>query len=181
MGTGYGCTTAKYESSNSVKRDLAFAVDASLYPLIEGSNRLGVVFLPRALSMGLKDDPPSAVERAVGFIEATGHAHGLEHPIHDDGGDHRRRPAFGYSATPAKANPPRSSIALMSKPCVPSTRTIPCCTLFPLRRDCSSRSHSATSLAPGTRYRNPACGIVRPGSGRTASRSRRNLIDAHDS
>ena len=24
---------------------------------------------------------PSAVERAVGFIEATGHAHGIEHPI----------------------------------------------------------------------------------------------------
>ena len=65
---------------NSVKRDLAFAVDPSLYPLIEGSTD-SELFFYLALSFGLKDDPPSAVESAVGFIEATGHAHGVEHPI----------------------------------------------------------------------------------------------------
>ena len=65
---------------NSVKRDLAFAVDPSLYPYIEGSTD-SELFFYLALSMGLEDDPPSAVERAVGFIEATGHAHGIEHPI----------------------------------------------------------------------------------------------------
>jgi predicted glutamine amidotransferase len=65
---------------NSVKRDLAFAVDPSLYPLIEGSTDTELFFY-LALSLGLQDDPPSAVERAVGFIEATGHAHGIEHPI----------------------------------------------------------------------------------------------------
>ena len=65
---------------NSVKRDLAFAVDPSLYPLIEGSTD-SELFFYLALSFGLKDDPPSAVERAVGLIEATGHAHGVEHPI----------------------------------------------------------------------------------------------------
>ena len=65
---------------NSVKRDLAFAVDPSLYPLIEGSTDTELFFY-LALSLGLKDDPPSAVARAVGFIEATGHAHGVEHPI----------------------------------------------------------------------------------------------------
>ena len=65
---------------NSVKRDLAFAVDPSLYPSIEGSTD-SELFFYLALSMGLEDDPPSAVERAVGFIEATGHAHGIEHPI----------------------------------------------------------------------------------------------------
>ena len=65
---------------NSVKRDLAFAVDPSLYPSIEGSTD-SELFFYLALSMGLRDDPPSAVERAVGFIEATGHAHGIEHPI----------------------------------------------------------------------------------------------------
>jgi predicted glutamine amidotransferase len=64
----------------SVKRDLAFAVDPSLYPLIEGSTD-SELFFYLALSLGLKDDPPSAVERAVGFIEATGRAHGVEHPI----------------------------------------------------------------------------------------------------
>jgi glutamine amidotransferase len=65
---------------NSVKRDLAFAVDPSLYPLIEGSTDTELFFY-LALSLGLKDDPPSAVARAVGFIEATGHARGVEHPI----------------------------------------------------------------------------------------------------
>ena len=65
---------------NSVKRDLAFAVDPSLYPLIEGSTD-SELFFYLALSLGLEDDPPSAVERAVGFIEATGHAQGIEHPI----------------------------------------------------------------------------------------------------
>jgi predicted glutamine amidotransferase len=65
---------------DAVKRDLAFAVDPSLYPLIEGSTD-SELFFYLALSLGLKDDPPSAVERAVGFIEATGRAHGVEHPI----------------------------------------------------------------------------------------------------
>jgi len=64
----------------SVKRDLAFAVDPSLYPLIEGSTD-SELFFYLALSLGLQDDPPSAVARAVGFIEASGHAHGVEHPI----------------------------------------------------------------------------------------------------
>ncbi len=65
---------------NLIKRDLAFAVDPSLYPFIEGSTD-SELFFYLALSLGLKDDPPSAVERAVGFIEATGHAHGIENPI----------------------------------------------------------------------------------------------------
>ena len=65
---------------NSVKRDLAFAVDPSLYPMIEGSTDTELFFY-LALSLGLKDDPPSAVERAVGFIEETARAHGIEHPI----------------------------------------------------------------------------------------------------
>ena len=31
--------------------------------------------------MGLEDDPPAAVARAVGFIEDVGRKHGVEHPI----------------------------------------------------------------------------------------------------
>jgi len=65
---------------NLVKRDLAFAVDPSLYPLIEGSTDTELFFY-LALSLGLQDDPPSAVERAVGLIEETGRAHGVKHPI----------------------------------------------------------------------------------------------------
>jgi glutamine amidotransferase len=65
---------------NSVKRDLAFAVDPSLYPSIEGSTD-SELFFYLALSLGLEDDPPSAVERAVGLIEKTGRAGGIEHPV----------------------------------------------------------------------------------------------------
>lgn len=63
-----------------VKRDLAFAVDPSLYPEIEGSTD-SEMFFHLALTFGLQDDPIGGVERAVGFIEATGHSHGVEHPI----------------------------------------------------------------------------------------------------
>ncbi|MDH3691485.1 MAG: class II glutamine amidotransferase, partial [Gammaproteobacteria bacterium] len=61
---------------NLVKRDLAFAVDPSLYPLIEGSTD-SELFFYLALSLGLADDPPSAVEHAVGLIEASGRKQGV--------------------------------------------------------------------------------------------------------
>lgn len=63
-----------------VKRDLVLAVDPALYPSIEGSTDSEVFFF-LALTLGLEDDPPGAVERAVGLIEETGHRHGIEHPI----------------------------------------------------------------------------------------------------
>ncbi len=64
----------------TVKRDLMLAVDPSLYAEIEGTTDTEV-FFHLALTLGLEDDPPGAVERAVGFIEQTGRAHGVEHPI----------------------------------------------------------------------------------------------------
>jgi len=64
----------------AVKRDLAFAVDPSLYAQIEGSTDTELFFY-LALTFGLEDDPPSAVERAVGFIEETGRKHGVKEPI----------------------------------------------------------------------------------------------------
>lgn len=64
----------------TVKRDLVLAVDVSLYAEIEGSTD-SEVFFYLALTFGLEDDPPRAVERAVGFIEETGRRHGVEHPI----------------------------------------------------------------------------------------------------
>ncbi len=63
-----------------VKHDLAFAVDASLYPDIEGSTD-SELFFYLALTFGLRDDPPAAVERAVGFIEQTGRTRGVKDPI----------------------------------------------------------------------------------------------------
>jgi glutamine amidotransferase len=65
---------------DKVKRDLSFAVDPSLFASIEGSTD-SELFFYLALTFGLEEDPPSAVERAVGFIEKTGREHGIEHPI----------------------------------------------------------------------------------------------------
>ena len=64
----------------TVKRDLSLAVDPSLYPEIEGSTDTELFFF-LALTFGLENDPQLAVERAVGFIEETGHAHGIAHPV----------------------------------------------------------------------------------------------------
>jgi predicted glutamine amidotransferase len=63
-----------------VKRELVLAVDPELFPFIEGSTDSEVFFF-LALTLGLEDDPPTAVERAVGFIEETGRNAGVEHPI----------------------------------------------------------------------------------------------------
>jgi len=65
---------------HAVKRDVALAVDPSLYPEIEGSTDSELFFF-LALTMGLEDDPPAAVERAVGFIEHVGRSHGVDQPI----------------------------------------------------------------------------------------------------
>ncbi len=63
-----------------LKRELVLAVDDSLYPSIEGTTD-SETFFYLALTLGLERDPVDAVERAVGFIEAVGHEHGVEHPI----------------------------------------------------------------------------------------------------
>jgi predicted glutamine amidotransferase len=63
-----------------IKRDLALAVDESLYADMEGSADSEMLFY-LALTFGLEDDPPTAVERMVGFVENVGHRHDTEHPI----------------------------------------------------------------------------------------------------
>jgi predicted glutamine amidotransferase len=63
-----------------VKRELALAVDESLYALIEGSTDSELLFY-LALTLGLEDDPPRAVGRMVGLVEDMGHRHGVEHPL----------------------------------------------------------------------------------------------------
>ena len=63
-----------------VKRDLVLAIDPELFPHIAGSTDSEVFFF-LALTLGLEDDPPGAVARAVGLIEDTGRRHGVEHPI----------------------------------------------------------------------------------------------------
>jgi predicted glutamine amidotransferase len=63
-----------------LKRTLAFAVDPAFYPAIEGSTDSELMFY-LALTYGLRDDPPDAVARTVGFIEATAREHGVDDPV----------------------------------------------------------------------------------------------------
>jgi glutamine amidotransferase len=63
-----------------VKRELALVVDKSLYTYIEGSTDSELLFY-LALTLGLENDPPGAVERMVGLVEETGRQQGIEHPI----------------------------------------------------------------------------------------------------
>ena len=63
-----------------MKRDLVMAIDPELYPSIEGSTDSEVMFY-LALTFGLREDPVAAVERMVGFVEATGREHGVDQPM----------------------------------------------------------------------------------------------------
>ena len=64
----------------AIKRDLVMAVDESLFPQIQGTADTEVLFC-LALTFGLEDDPPDAVARAIGFVEACGRARGVEYPF----------------------------------------------------------------------------------------------------
>ena len=64
----------------SLKRDLVLAVEPKLYPAIEGSTDSELMFF-LALTFGLRDDPPSAVEHTVGFIEATASRWGVANAV----------------------------------------------------------------------------------------------------
>jgi predicted glutamine amidotransferase len=64
----------------AIKRDLMFGIDPSLFPEIKGSADTEVLFY-LALTFGLADDPPAAIARAIGFVEACGHARGIKHPF----------------------------------------------------------------------------------------------------
>jgi predicted glutamine amidotransferase len=64
----------------AIKRDLILAVDPSLYPEIKGQADTETLFY-LALTFGLMDDPPAAVEQAIGLVEAVGERHGVEHPF----------------------------------------------------------------------------------------------------
>ena len=64
----------------TIKRDLVLAVDPSLYPQIQGSSDTELLF-HLALTFGLEDDPPAAVEQAIGFVEAIAERHDVPHPF----------------------------------------------------------------------------------------------------
>jgi glutamine amidotransferase len=56
------------------------AVDESLYDNIAGQADTEVLFY-LALTYGLEDDPPEALARAIGLIEAVGQRKGVKYPF----------------------------------------------------------------------------------------------------
>ncbi|MDR6970526.1 class II glutamine amidotransferase [Leifsonia shinshuensis] len=63
-----------------MKRDLAFAIDPSLYPLIHGTTDTEVLFY-LALTMGLQDDPAAGLARAIRMVEQVGQSKGIQFPM----------------------------------------------------------------------------------------------------
>jgi len=64
----------------TMKRDLTFAVDASLYPEIRGTTDSEVLFY-LALTFGLEEDPVGGMARAVRHIEKVGEEKGIAFPM----------------------------------------------------------------------------------------------------
>jgi predicted glutamine amidotransferase len=65
---------------HALRRELLLAVDHSFFGEIEGTTDSELMFF-LALTFGLEDDPFPALERMVGFVEETGHKHGVEYPL----------------------------------------------------------------------------------------------------
>ena len=78
----------------TLKRDLVLTVDPSLYPKIEGHTDTEVLFF-LALTFGLEDDPPAAIERAVGLVEAVGSRLGVAASLSGHDRNDRRRDHVG--------------------------------------------------------------------------------------
>ena len=61
-------------------RDAVLAIDESLFPEIKGQTDSEILF-NLALTFGQADNPPGAVARTIGFIEARGQQHGVRYPF----------------------------------------------------------------------------------------------------
>ena len=83
---------------HEMRRDLMLAVEPSLFADFVGSTDSEVVFR-LALTFGLEEDPVGAIERAIGFVEATAQRHGIENVVQASMGlsDGVRLWAFRYS------------------------------------------------------------------------------------
>ena len=63
-----------------LRRDLMVKIDPELFPSIEGSTDSEVLFF-LALTFGLELAPVTALERMVGFVEATARQRGVDEPL----------------------------------------------------------------------------------------------------
>ena len=104
--TGCSCTTA---TSTSSPRSSATSYSPSTRrstPKSKASSDTELLF-HLALTFGLEDDPPAAVEQAIGFVEAIAERHGVPHPFQGTVATTDGRTS-GHSATPARENRARS-------------------------------------------------------------------------
>jgi glutamine amidotransferase len=62
------------------RRELLLAIEPALFDGIAGSTDSETLFY-LALTFGLENDPIGAVAQAIGLVEATGRAHGVEYPM----------------------------------------------------------------------------------------------------
>jgi predicted glutamine amidotransferase len=87
---------------HELRRDLLLAVDPSLFNDVTGSTDSELLF-HLALSFGLEHDPPTAMERAVGFVESQARERGVENPVQGTFGisDGERLWAVRYSSAHA--------------------------------------------------------------------------------
>jgi glutamine amidotransferase len=83
---------------HTMRRDLMLAIEPEIFADFHGSTDTEVIFR-LALSFGLEEDPVVAIERAIGFVEATAARHGIEHAVQASMGlsDGERLWAFRYS------------------------------------------------------------------------------------
>ena len=81
-----------------MRRELMLAVAPELFADIKGSTDSEVLF-HLGLTFGLEQDPIGALEQAIGFVEATAAAHGIENAVQASLGltDGERLWAFRYS------------------------------------------------------------------------------------
>ena len=135
----------------AMRRELLLAVEPSLFDGVVGSTDSEVLFY-LALTFGLEDDPLGAMERAVGFVEATGREHGVEHPIQMTVGmsDGERLWAVRYSTEHQSRT---LFVSEQAERCAGCTRTTRACSSSPMRIASWSPSRRATSPEPGSRSR----------------------------
>ncbi len=116
----------------TIKRDVVLAIDPSLYPQIQGTADTEFLF-HLALTFGLMDDPPAAVAKAIGFIEAIAEQHEVPNPFQGTvaTSDGESIWAFRYSTE-------RKSRSLFFTTDIPTLRK-----MFPEREDLQQYSDDA--------------------------------------
>ena len=150
------------------------AVDASLYPEIEGSTDTETLFF-LALTFGLTDDPPAAVARAVGLVEDVGRRHGVEYPVHMTVATTDGESIWVVPLLQREGHELALLLDRRRPRCGGCIRSWTSSTAWEPTPASSSRSHCGTSPARGTRSRR-ARGRSSGGASRRSSRSSRRSL-----